>query len=227
MTSNELKHVIDKILQQHSRSSRRLDALADVIVKELKKSGLGHLPIHGGKLGEAKVPGFAREKNWDVAVFLPDNLEEGPPKPRLLVSLKSIMRNPTGTVPNRLDDLIGEVSSVQMLFPEVVIGYVAILDYGAVTKRGKASNVPFSSPDGMSHSEIYSKFKSSVYHLAIRKPPLWAQGLIESAWIIEIDTRKANPLMNEKQTVIEGERFITELVSALRHREPLLFTPYH
>ena len=66
-------------------------------------------------------PGLGRQKDWDLAYVLAD-------KPRLLVSLKSILRNLAGTVPNRLDDLMGEVANVQQLSPEIVVGYVVIMD---------------------------------------------------------------------------------------------------
>jgi hypothetical protein len=38
---------------------------------------------------------------------------------RLLVSLKSLWKNASGTVPNRIDDLMGEAVNIQQLAPEV------------------------------------------------------------------------------------------------------------
>ena len=76
--------------------------------------------VRGGQADEVGIRGFGRQKDWDLAFVLAD-------KPRLLVSLKSILKNLAGTVPNRLDDL-GEAANVQQLQPEVVIGYVVIMD---------------------------------------------------------------------------------------------------
>jgi hypothetical protein len=70
---------------------------------------------------EVGIRGLGRQKDWDLAYVLAG-------KPRLLVSLKSILKNLAGTVPNRLDDLMGEAANVQQLSPEIVIGYVVIMD---------------------------------------------------------------------------------------------------
>ena len=45
-----------------------------------------------------------------------------------LISLKSIWKNVAGTVPNRLDDLMGEAANVQQMSPEVVTGYIMLFD---------------------------------------------------------------------------------------------------
>lgn len=216
----DLRSAIETTLTQHARSSQRQKALADYCIAELEARGLSELPLLGGSRGEAKVRGLARVKNWDVALLWPPAGEN--PKPRLLLSLKSIMRNPVGTVPNRLDDLVGEVSSVQMLFPEVVIGYVVVLDYGAPTQRKKGL---LAHPQGMELASLYQRFKEGLERLAVRRPPLWAQGLIEAAWVIEIDTRRPDLFLNYAETLEAGNRFFDRLVELLRVREPLLFRP--
>lgn len=213
-----LKTALLETLRQHARSSRRQSALADYCLNELENRGLRHLPLYGGSRGEAQVRGLARKKNWDVALLYPPNAGDRS-KPRLLISLKSIMRNPRGTVPNRLDDLVGEVSSVQMLYPEVVIGYIAVLDYGAPTKRGNR----LVRPQGMDLAPLYQSFKEGLQRIAVRRPPLWSQGLIEAAWVIEIDTRRDELFLDEKRAEAEGSAFFDQLVSLLREREPLLF----
>jgi hypothetical protein len=75
------------------------------------------------------IRGLGRQKNWDLAFVLAG-------KPRLLVSLKSILKNISGSVPNRVDDLIGEAANVQQLSPELVIGYVVIMDQSQDSPRG-------------------------------------------------------------------------------------------
>src|ERR1051326_5644282 len=84
-------------------------------------AGVGLPGVRGGKADEVGIRGLGRQKDWDLAYVLAG-------KPRLLVSLKSILKNMPGVVPNRLDDLMGEVANVQQLSPEIVTGYVVIMD---------------------------------------------------------------------------------------------------
>lgn len=126
----------------------------------------------------------------------------------------------SGSWPNRLDDLVGEVSSVQLLFPEVVVGYVVVLDYGAPTKRRGGVYRP---PQGNELDPVYARFKQGLAALAQRRPPLWPQGLVEGCWVLEIDTRRAPLLLRPEEAVAEGEAFLDALVRELRRREPLLF----
>ena len=93
--------------------------MADFAIKQLAHYGLpGAI---GGSGGELKVQGLAREKDWDVAYDFAG-------KYRLLISLKSMWKNAAGTIPNRLDDHMGEIANIQQLRPEIVIGYVVIFD---------------------------------------------------------------------------------------------------
>jgi len=107
-----------------------------------------------------------------------------------------------------------------MLYPEVVIGYAVVLDRGAFGKRtgGKAAKA-----GGEEWEESYSRFKERLDHLTQRRPPLWAQGLIEGHWVIEVDTRTPGLFPNLEASLEAGEAFFEALVGALREREPLLF----
>jgi len=206
----ELKDALTQMLGASSRSSARQEALARYLRDRLAL----RLPegLRPYLRSEAKVPGLAREKKWDLALVYPAS---GSVKPRLLVSFKSILANPSGSWPNRLDDLVGEASSVQIRFPEVVVGYVVVLDHGAPT-QGKP-------PEGDENRPLYESFKAGLRALAQRRPPLWAQGLIEGYWVIEIDTRRRDFLLEPQRTLEEGEAFLKTLLDALREREPLLF----
>ena len=97
------------VTENKATSTARLDTLAELCVQELTRRGL-----HGAAK-EASIPGAGRRKRWDVAWQY-----DG--KYRLGLSLKSILKNLGGTVPNRIDDLIGEVANAQLLSPEIVIG---------------------------------------------------------------------------------------------------------
>src|SRR5438105_1669239 len=114
-----LEDVVDAVMQRPTQSPNRLVSLADFVIKQLARYGLpGAI---GGSAGELRVQGLAREKDWDVAY-------EFAGKYRLLISLKSMWKNAAGTIPNRLDDHMGEIANIQQLRPEMVIGYVVIFD---------------------------------------------------------------------------------------------------
>jgi hypothetical protein len=114
-----LEDAIDSLLSHSKTSTKRLAVLADYLKQQLAKEGLPN--VRGGSGGELQVPGLSRTKNWDVAF-------EFAGKFRLLISLKSMLKNVSGSVPNRLDDLQGELANVQQLRPEIVIGYVVLFD---------------------------------------------------------------------------------------------------
>jgi hypothetical protein len=129
-----------------------------------------------------------------------------------LVSLKSILRNLSGTVPNRLDDLMGEAANVQQLSPEIVIGYVVLMDeaHDSVRRDGRGT--------WSDHLE------SNLRRIAIRRAPLWNQGLIEAAWLIRIDSRKppGRRIANILDMDAKGTSFFQALLDELYLREPTL-----
>lgn len=202
---SDLDAAVDFLLGSATQATTRLNALADYLVDHLAEGGLPG--VRGGSKGEVTVPGFGRSKTWDIS-FVSGG------RPRLLVSLKSILKNISGTVPNRIDDLMGEAANIQLLFPEVVIGYVAILDEAVNAPRtGGGTWVDF--------------FSARVEALAVRKAPVWGAGLIEAVWVIRIDSRRAPGarLLDRDGERARGEVFITSILKALRMREPHLLTP--
>lgn len=66
------------------------------------------------------MPGYYRTKAWDVGLLV-----DG--KPRLGISCKSIISNHAGTVPNRVDDMLGEAVSLHRAFPDAVLGYLFMM----------------------------------------------------------------------------------------------------
>jgi hypothetical protein len=115
----DLETVIDEVIKRQSRDAGRLQPLADYLIERFKTQGLPG--VTGGSTSELRIPGLARRKDWDVAYDFAG-------KPRLLVSLKSMWSNAGGTIPNRLDDLMGEAANAQQMSPELVIGYVMFFD---------------------------------------------------------------------------------------------------
>ncbi|MDW9722137.1 hypothetical protein GOB91_07175 [Sinorhizobium meliloti] len=201
MTST-LSDAVDDLLLRQTQDPGRLNKLAAFCIEEFRKHGLPG--VRGGQADEVGIRGFGRQKDWDLAYVLAD-------KPRLLISLKSILKNLAGTVPNRLDDLMGEAANVQQLSPEVVIGYVVIMDQAEDRLRR----------DGKTWSD---HFEANLRRIAIRKAPLWNQGLIEAIWLIRIDSRKppGERIIDIEDMDAKGVNFFDALLSELYLREPTL-----
>ena len=204
-----LEDAIEEVLGKHPKDSGRLSPVADYAKAELSRLGLpsssddATCELRGGTGGELTVSGLARAKDWDVAFDFAG-------KPRLLLSLKSIWSNASGAIPNRLDDLMGEAANVQQRLPEVVIGYILLFETSADSHR-KA--------DG----RLWSKeFESAVERIAVRRFPLWNQGLLESAWFVRFDESapKRSRVIRPASTAAAGRKFFESLLCELKLREP-------
>ena len=198
-----LEQAIEEISSRRVKDSGRLSPLANYAKQELERLGLPG--VRGGDSGELRVSGIGRTKAWDVAF-------EFAGKFRLLISLKSMWKNIGGTVPNRLDDLIGEVANVQQFMPEVVIGYILIFDATQDSVRQE---------DGRTWS---AHFEDSIRRIAIRRAPLWNQGLLEGFWFIRFESDKpmGSRVVDPAGTAAHGEAFFRALVGELHKREPAI-----
>lgn len=196
-----LENAIDEVIKKHPQSSSRLAPVADFAKEQLNYYGLPE--VKGGSGGELRIKGLARAKDWDVAYDFAG-------KPRLLLSLKSLWTNPGGSVPNRIDDLMGEASNVQQISPEIVVGYILLFDGKADSKRRV---------DELHWSQF---FESAVKNIAIRRAPLWNQGLIEGTWFVKFDSRKPTGarILNPSKVIDEGNAFFSALLRELKIREP-------
>src|SRR5216684_4159056 len=103
-----LAEAVEFLLSSRIQSTARLRLLGQYCIEAFATEGLPG--VGGGKAAEVGIRGLARQKNWDLAFVLAG-------KPRLLVSLKSILANIGGSIPNRIDDLMGEVANAQQLSP--------------------------------------------------------------------------------------------------------------
>lgn len=198
-----LEDAIDEIIRNDSRASNRLDPLADFAIQQLDQHGLPG--ARGGSSSELSIRGLARPKKWDVAY-------EFAGKPRCLLSLKSIWSNAGGTVPNRLDDLMGEAANVQQMSPEIVVGYILLFDAKADKVRRQ---------DDLWWSQY---FENAVKSIAIRKAPLWNQGLLEGTWFIKFDSRNpfGSRILEPSKAQNEGDLFFSSLLRELKVREPAI-----
>ena len=149
------------VVEKKRQSPNRLALLATMCVEQLDQRGIV------GAAKELTVPGIGRSKTWDVG-WPSDG------KVRLGISLKSLLRNVAGTVPNRVDDLTGEMANVQLLSPEIVTGYIMIFD---TTGSGLRK-------DG---TRWVDYFRDAINRLSGRDAPAWAAGMVEASAIIEVD----------------------------------------
>ena len=126
-----------------------------------------HLRGVVGASRELTIPGIGRSKKWDVG--WPSN-----GRVRLGISLKSLLHNVAGTVPNRVDDLTGEMANVQLLSPEIVTGYAMVFDTtGSGLRKDGSRWVDF--------------FRDAVNRLSGRDAPAWAAGMVEASVVVEVD----------------------------------------
>ena len=173
------------VVEGKATSTVCLRALANYYVQELAARGLA------GAKTERTLPGGGRPKQWDVAWKLHE-------KYRLAISLKSILRNLAGTVPNRTDDLMGEVVNLQMYSPEIVIAYMMVFD---------VSEDSYSESRGGTWCDL---FRSRLTQLSTRRAPSWSVGMIESFVILEVDFSKGPVLLTAESQVHEMFDRVTE-----------------
>ena len=100
---------------------------------------------------------------------------------------------------------------MQQLSPEIVIGYVVIVDDAGDSRR----------KGGDAWAD---HFASNLKKIAIRKAPLWNQGLIEAPRLIRINS--SNPIglriSDTSDMDAKGTSFFTALLDELYLREPTL-----
>lgn len=180
------------VVEGKSQSPSRLNVLADYCVGQLEQRGLLDVET------EAPIPGAGRDKQWDVA------WRHGG-KYRLGISLKSILRNLRGTVPNRIDDLIGETANAQLSSPEIVIAYIVVFN---------VADDSLSERYGMTWSELmYNRLSS----LSGREPPSWATGMIEDFTMVNVDFGSSSDVISVSQPF---EQFFDNLVRQVTFRNP-------
>ncbi len=196
-TPTTLQHAVESLYQIAVRdakttSTKRLAMLASACVDALSARGLP------GAEAEVDIPGGGRDKAWDVGWCWRG-------KYRLVLSLKSILKNISGTVPNRIDDAMGETASIQLYSPEVVTGYVMLFDLAADSYSQK-------------HGMLWSVYLAErLGALSGRRAPYWSPGTFEGHCIIGID-------LSEGARLVDGaDRFgamLDTLVEEVHRRNP-------
>jgi hypothetical protein len=105
---------LEDFRSRHSRDSTRQRAIQAYCVDELTARGVEGVAV------EVRLPGAYRDKVWDVGLVVGNDA-------RLAISCKSIIANHAGTVPNRIDDLLGEAVNLHRASPNCVIGYLFMM----------------------------------------------------------------------------------------------------
>lgn len=180
------------ITEHKATSTMRLDTLANFCIQELTLRGLKKIEK------EASILGAGREKKWDVAWKY-----DG--KYRLGISLKSLLKNLGGTVPNRIDDLIGEVANAQLHSPEIVIGYVMIFN---------VEEDSFSQKHG---STWYDLYRDRLTALSGRRSPAWTTGTVEGSVLVQVNFGADSTIRSTSQTF---DAFFDALVEQIKARNP-------
>ena len=180
------------VVEGKATSTARLQMFSSYCVQELERRGLEDVEK------EASIPGAGRDKQWDVAWK-----HDG--KYRLGISMKSILKNISGTVPNRIDDLIGEAANAQLYSPEIVIGYVMIFN---------VEQDAISAKHGSMWSDIVHE---RLVSLSGRSLPSWTIGTVEDFMLVKVDFGSSPSIVWISQRF---EDFFDTLVRHAAHRSP-------
>ena len=180
------------VIEGKTTSTSRLQKLADYCIEQFERRGLR------GVEKEARIPGAGRDKQWDVAWRYGGKYRAG-------ISLKSILKNLGGTVPNRIDDLIGETANAQLYSPEIVIGYIVIFNVQDDT---------LSARDGATWS---GRMQERLSLLSGREPPSWATGMIEDFVLVNVDFGLSSKVVSVSQPLSD---FFDRIVAQTARRNP-------
>lgn len=129
---------------RQARASSRQEAIQLYCCEELAARGVPNTAI------ERRIEGSYRSKKWDVVATAADG------EPRVAISCKSIISNHGGTVPNRIDDMLGEAVNVHRRWPRAVLGYLFMMsrvDESQAMLKTRARHVRA----GRSNADIYAR----------------------------------------------------------------------
>jgi len=144
---------------RQARASNRQVAIQTYCCDELERRGL-----LGARI-EVILPGAYRNKKWDVGrLSASEDVTLG-------ISCKSIISNHGGTVPNRIDDMLGEAVNLHRRWPSAVLGYLfmmARIDESVSATKQRAARIQAGATE------------SSVLEAARKNGDYWFQRLGES-----------------------------------------------
>ncbi|MEU8431273.1 hypothetical protein [Micromonospora sp. NPDC048887] len=127
MTYERLQDAMERFRLRPARAANRQLEVQLYCCEELTRRGL-----YGAEI-EKRLPGAYRDKMWDVGRISKTG------EVTLGISCKSIISNHAGTVPNRIDDMLGEAVNLHRRWPWAVTGYLFMMSRvdESVDRRGK------------------------------------------------------------------------------------------
>lgn len=111
----ELLAALEDYRTRKARAKNRMASIQDYCVTQLDRRGLPGTQV------ERTLRVAYKSKAWDVVHAGPDG------RPQLAITCRSLISNHGGTVPNRIDDLLGEGVSLHRAYPTAVAGYLLVM----------------------------------------------------------------------------------------------------
>lgn len=184
------------------QAANRMAAIQELIRRELadRFSSVGPML---SVAAERPIKGKHRTKNWDVALQYASRYQ-------LAVSTKAIISNVSGTVPNRVDDALGECVNVHAHDPGMVLGYLFVMDRGGGQQKTR---------DGRLWLDI---FADSLSSFSGRRSPQDGYELFEAAVLLEVDFSVNPPVFSFHPRLQTWDQFFDLLVNQVRSRNPVI-----
>lgn len=197
-----LEDALAEFKRRPAQAANRMAPIQDVVKAELESRLMRAGPSLEVHL-ERAVRGKHRSKNWDVVLYFAR-------RPQLAISTKSIMANVAGTVPNRIDDAMGECVNVHAHDPGMVLGYLFVMNAGLASQTSR---------DGRSWADI---FADSLASFSGRRSERDAPELFEAATLLPVDFSVQPPGVTFHPSLLDWNAFFDVLVGQLRTRNPLV-----
>ncbi|HZT08468.1 MAG TPA: hypothetical protein VFC51_15705 [Chloroflexota bacterium] len=195
-----LQDALADFVGRKAQASNRMLAIQQLVAKTLFERGL-HI---GDFVLEQSVPGKHRTKKWDVVYSYRGRIH-------LAVSCKSIMANVAGTVPNRIDDAIGECANIHAYDPGIVLGYFFVMDKAGGMRINRDLNLPW-----------YESFGRSLASLSGRRSQHNSHDLFEAATLLLADFSVRPFGVEFYPRTLSWDDFFDTLIDHVRDRNPTL-----
>lgn len=197
-----LEEALKDFYTRPAQASNRMQA-----IQGLLRDALADRLVPLGKLAEVQLErplrGKHRSKNWDVVVYFAGRAQ-------LAVSTKSIMKNVSGTVPNRIDDAMGECVNAHAHDPGLVLGFLFVMSQDLCSKTTKK---------GVPYVDILA---DSLASFSGRRSEADSYELFEAATLLMVNFAGPTPVVNFHEALLDWDGFFDVLVGQMRGRNPLM-----
>jgi hypothetical protein len=199
----KLEAALSHFQQQPSQSAVRMRMIQQLIRDELT----ARLGLLGGLLFvglEQPLAGKHRLKDWDVLVRYAN-------RPQLAISTKSIISNVAGSVPNRIDDAMGECVNVHAHDPGMVLGYFFIMDSQGAAAIQRDSGRPWG-----------DVFANALLSFSGRRSSTDSSELFEGAALLIVDFGSTPLTSRFHPALLNWNTFFDLLINHVRTRNPVI-----